>query len=80
MLIVDEHNSHITIKAIRYYINNDIVLICLPSHSMNILQPLNVEIFSSLTTTYKLQLEYNMRLEAGYSVNKVDFIQFYERA
>ena len=80
MLIVDGHDSHIITKAIKYCINNNIVLIRLPSHSTDILQPSDVGIFSPLATAYKLQLEYYTWLGAGYSVDKADFIQFYGKA
>ena len=80
MLIVDGHASHISTKAIKYCINNNVVLVCLPSHSTDLLQPLDVGVFSPLATAYKLQLEKHTRLGVSYSIDKVDFIQLYGKA
>ena len=80
MLIVDGHASHITTKAIKYCIINDIILVCLPSHSTDLLQPLDVGVFSPLATAYKLQLEKHTQLGVGYSVDNVDFIKLYGKA
>ena len=44
-------------EFVKYAIENNIHLICLPSHSTHVLQPLDVGIFGPLTTYYKHELE-----------------------
>lgn len=46
LLIFDGHASHIGIKTINYAVQNDIVLLTIPSHSSHILQPLDVGVYA----------------------------------
>ena len=77
MLIVDDHESHITTDAIAYCIQRKIILLCLSSHTTHLLQSLNVNVFASLATVYKTRVQQVTRLEASYFINKVDFIKLY---
>ena len=45
LLVLDGHGSHITIDVIEYARANDIYLLCLPSHTSHILQPLDIGVF-----------------------------------
>lgn len=47
LLVSDGHGSHITIEVIEYARSNEIHLLCLPSHTSHILQPLDVGVFKS---------------------------------
>ncbi len=80
LLILDEHASHLTSDAIRFAEKNDIILLCLPPHFIDLLQPLNVGIFHSLTSAYRRELEAFTRYGAGYSIDKRDFISLYQKA
>ena len=42
LLVLDGHGSHITIDVIEYTRSNEIHLLCLPSHTSHILQPLDL--------------------------------------
>ena len=55
-LIVDGHSSHTAWKMVKYALDHDIHLICLPSKSTLVLQPLNVGCFGVLQTTYERNL------------------------
>ena len=59
---------------------HQIVMLCLPPHSTDLLQFLDVEVFQSLSTIYKLKLEGFTRLEVDYLINKSDFIKLYLQA
>ena len=48
LLIEDGHASHISIEVIELARDNDIHLLCLPSHTTHLLQPLDVGVFKSL--------------------------------
>ena len=52
LLIQDGHSSHISIEAIEYARTNDIHLLCLPSHTTHILQPLDVGVFKSFKSNF----------------------------
>ena len=53
LLIEDGHASHISIEVIELAQSNDIHLLCLPSHTTHLLQPLDVGVFKSLKSHYK---------------------------
>ena len=52
LLIVDGHSSHVNMRFICYADANRIILVILPPHSTHRLQPLDVGLFSPLTTYY----------------------------
>ena len=47
LLVLDGHGSHITIEVIEFAQSNNIHLLCLPSHTSHILQPLDIGVFKS---------------------------------
>lgn len=53
LLIMDGHGSHLTLELIRYCIDRNIHLLCLPGHSTHRLQPLDVGVFGPLDKAYK---------------------------
>ena len=52
LLIEDGHSSHITLDTIKLARANNIHLLCLPSHSSHILQPLDIGVFKSFKSEY----------------------------
>ena len=52
LLIVDNHESHITLQACELCRNNGVVVVSLPPHCSHKLQPLDLSVFSSLKTAY----------------------------
>ncbi|XP_060577849.1 uncharacterized protein LOC132734964, partial [Ruditapes philippinarum] len=48
LLIMDNHDSHITLKVIEKAIENDVILMGLPAHTTHFLQPLDVKIIGPL--------------------------------
>ena len=45
LVIEDGHSSHISLEVIKLAQNNDVHLLCLPSHTTHILQPLDISVF-----------------------------------
>ena len=80
MLIVNGYTSHITIKAIKFYLEHKIVLLCLLPHTTYILQLLDVRIFALLAALYKKGVRERLRFLIDYSINKVDFLEIYKVA
>ena len=52
LLILDGHGSHMDIDTIDILVENDIHLFCLPPHTTNILQPLDLAVFRPLKTRF----------------------------
>ena len=80
MLLIDDHASHITTQVIDYCVSQKIILLCLSTHIIHLLQSLDVEIFASLTTAYKSYVQRITRLETSYSIDKTDFLEIYQQA
>lgn len=53
ILIIDGHKTHLTIRAIEFCMKNNISLICLPAHSSQILQPLDVGVYNHVKVTWR---------------------------
>ena len=52
LLIMDGHGSHVSIDLIELARSNGVDLLCLPSHTTHILQPLDVGVFKSFKTHF----------------------------
>ena len=52
LTIEDGHCSHISMEVIKLAQENQIHLLCLPSHTSHILQPLDVGVFKSLKSHF----------------------------
>ena len=53
ILILDGHNSHVTLETIETCKSNNIRLLCLPAHSSHILQPLDVGVFVHVKNSWR---------------------------
>ena len=52
LLIQDGHSSHVSIELVELARENGVYLLCLPSHTSHILQPLDVGVFKSFKTNF----------------------------
>jgi hypothetical protein len=78
LLILDGHGSHLTMKFIEYCNTNKILLMTYPPHSTHSLQPLDVGIFSPLSTAYSKNLEDFLHKSMGLShITKRDFFRLF---
>lgn len=73
-LIVDGHSSHLEWKMVRYALDHDIHLICLPSKSTHLLQPLDVGCFGVLQRTYEKNLSAWLRMNPLSAISKPAFL------
>jgi len=82
ILVLDGHSTHVeTYEFIKYASDHNIHLLCLPSHSTHVLQPLDVGIFSPLTTYYKQELEHRVRQQGPHGmIKKGDIFPMLQRA
>ena len=80
LLIIDDHQSHSTSKVIDFAEKHKIIRLCLPTHSTDLLQPLDVDIFGPLAQAYRNQLEAMTRYGFDYVIDKTNFIKMYQKA
>ena len=65
LLIVDGHSSHVNMEFINWADQNGIIIHILPAHTTHRLQPLDVGLFSPLSTAYSNQLNSLMHKGLG---------------
>jgi hypothetical protein len=53
LLIVDGHNSHVTIEVVKKAAKAGIDMVSLPSHTSHALQPLDVSVFKPFKTAFR---------------------------
>lgn len=56
ILFLDGHSSHVSIELIDLAKKNNVELLCLPSHTTHVLQPLDVGVFSVVKAVWKKNL------------------------
>jgi len=78
-LIVDGHSSHISWQVVKFALDHNIHIICLPSKSTHLLQPLDVGCFSLLQTTYERNLSIWLRYNPLSAISKVDFLNILQQ-
>jgi hypothetical protein len=79
LLILDGHGSHLTPQFDRICAENNIIPLCMPSHSSHLLQPLDVGCFAVLKRAYSRFISDLAR--CGYNhIDKFDFLDDYKRA
>ena len=67
LLILDGHSSHINMRFIQICDQHRIILGVLPPHSTHRLQPLDLKIFSPLSTYYSQQIDQVIQKSLGWS-------------
>jgi hypothetical protein len=78
ILIVDGHSSHLTKELLRYCLAHKILLCVLPPHSTHSLQPLDIVLFSPLSTAYSAELSQHVQRSKGLlHVKKCDFFALF---
>lgn len=73
LLIIDGHDSHITLEFIKYCDEVNIKPYCLPPHSTHLLQPLDVGLFSPLQKAYRKAVNRTTRF-SFFSIWKGNFL------
>ena len=79
LLIVDGHSSYITAPFIRFCMDHNILVLLLPLHSLHLMQPLDVGIFSPLKRRMSEELDKILRY--GFSnIKKFEWANYYRIA
>ena len=79
LLILDGHGSHVTPKFDQFYLEHQIVVLCMPPHSSHLLQPLDVGCFSVLKRAYGHLVEQIMGRGVNH-IDKCEFLPLYRQA
>ena len=79
LLILDGHDSHHSVDFQKYCQDNNIVTLCMPSHSSHLLQPLDVGCFGPLKKAYGREIEHLIRCSITH-VSKTEFFSAFYAA
>jgi DDE superfamily endonuclease len=79
LLILDGHESHLSVEFQQYCQENHIITLCMPPHSSHILQPLDVGCFSPLRASYGKQIETPVRNRINH-ITKLEFLPAFKEA
>lgn len=79
LLVLDGHGSHLTPEFDRVCHENNIIPICMPAHSSNYCQPLDVSCFAPLKKAYGDLVQKQMRHGFNH-IDKLDFLEAYPDA
>jgi hypothetical protein len=79
LLVMDGHGSHLTPQFDQICSENNIIPICMPAHSSNKLQPLDVGCFRSLKDVYGDLVRQKMQLGISH-IDKLDFLKIFPEA
>ena len=79
LLVLDGHGSHLTPEFDKTCSENNIIPICMPPHSSNYCQPLDVTCFSPLKRAYGNLVQNRMRQGFNH-IDKLDFLEAYPDA
>jgi len=80
LLILDGHSSHLSVEFITFAESHHIYLLCFPSHSTHILQPLDVGLFGPLATYYSHEVDSWSRAHPYQILSKGDFFPLCQKA
>ena len=79
MLIVDGHESHVSIPFMEFCTQAKIIPLCLPPYSTHLLQPLDVGVFGPLSKAFK-QLVSSQSRYGAVTISKLDFLRLIQVA
>ena len=81
LLIVDGHSSHVNMRSIDACDERRIILAILPPHSTHRLQPLDLKIFSPLSTAYSQEIDRVIQRSQGFTrITKRSFWSMFKLA
>ena len=75
MLIINSHDSHVTLEVIEFCVEYKILLLCLPPHSTNWLQPYDVGLFSPTSQSYRNKIRERSSFTSSCTISKIDFLK-----
>ena len=80
LLILDGHNSHVTLEVVRTAMESGVDIISLPSHTSHALQPLNIAYFRPFKCAFRKQRDAWTVLNKNKKVGKQDLCEWTSKA
>lgn len=80
LLVLDNHESHISLTAYNFCKNNFIHVITLPPHTSHKMQPLDLTFHGPLKTAYNRECETHMVNNPGAKITSYDVVGLYTKA
>ena len=74
LLVLDGHNSHVTLEVVTLAMNSGLDIISLPSHTSHALQPLDVSCFKPFKTAFRQIRDSWTLVNKGKRVEKTDYV------
>ena len=73
MIVLDGHESHLSVQFKEFCKEKNIITLCLPAHSSHLTQPLDVGCFSVLKRSYDKELEDFIKAHINH-ITKTEFL------
>ena len=80
LVILNGHNSHVTLEVVRMAMESGLDIISLPSHTSHALQPLDVACFAPFKTAFRKQRDAWTVLHKNSKVEKHDLCEWTSKA
>lgn len=80
LLILDNHESHISLEAFTLCRDHGIIMLTLPPHTSHRLQPLDLTYFGPIKTAYNQECENHMADRFGQSITQYDIVELFTNA
>ena len=78
LLIIDNHGSHFSVDVLDKAKDNNVTILCLPSHTTHLAQPLDVAVFSAMKGAYNKVCAASRLLKADHRLRVSDFSKFFK--
>jgi len=80
LLILDNHSSHISLRAYEFCKSNNIVMLSLPPHGSHRIQPLDVSIYGPFKTAFKQECNLFIKNQLGKKITQNDLASLFRKA
>ncbi|CAK1553158.1 unnamed protein product, partial [Leptosia nina] len=80
LLILDNHESHISLDAYSLCREHGIIMLTLPPHTSHRLQPLDLTYFGPIKTAYNQECENHMADRFGQPITQYDIVELFTNA
>ncbi|XP_047537873.1 MFS-type transporter clz9-like [Vanessa atalanta] len=80
LLLLDNHTSHVSLDAVKFARENNIVMLTLPPHGSHKLQPLDRSFFSPLKGKYAIECDKFMSENSGRGIGQQQVARLFNEA
>uniref|UniRef100_A0A2A4J4D1 Ig-like domain-containing protein n=1 Tax=Heliothis virescens TaxID=7102 RepID=A0A2A4J4D1_HELVI len=80
LLVLDNHASHISLRAYEFCKGNNIVMLSLPPHGSHRIQPLDVSVYGPLKAAYKQECNLFIKNQLGKKITQNDLASLFRKA